>query len=654
MTTMRKKFELLTLSLVFVAAFGTTALAQTPIDDVQVYTDAGLPASPFDGQSVTIRGVITVNRGTYNSGTHYVQDATGGMTIFDSSSPALAVGDEVEVTGTVTSFPVGAGEIQLGTSTWTFINSPGPVTPAALTVAQVHDNDNSGTLNAADFEIIGDLVTVTGTIAYLPGAEPPPFPIGTGQGSIGLTDGTDTLLVFIDRTTGIDPSGLDNGDAYAITSPVVLFNNFFELKPRFQTDLVENPGNPAPVIQAVVPTPWTPIASQSVVIEADITDNGSVASATLFYADAGTGSFSSTSMTNTGGDTYEGTIPGTTAAGIDYYIMAADNTAQTATVPASAPASVLQLAVGTTSIIEIQQTMIAGSDSSAFHGDLVNVEGVITVAPGELQAGGTSNYIVADPAGGDWSGLFVFEGSGANVFFRGDQVRISGFIGEFAGSTEILPQAGSAVELVNINQPLPPIEPYSTDVLDLTEALESVVVQTFVAAVTDTVFAGLDWLMTDAASDSAVYVDSAPSVTYVATIGDAVKVTGVMDTRFGRNELVPRNDLDISIFTAADDDAAIIPERGFASLKSINPNPFNPSTTIKFSVPETGLTDLSVYNSRGERVRNLVSGSLEAGDHELIWDGRDQAGASVSSGVYYAWLRFDTQRPTVQKMTLVK
>ena len=58
------------------------------IDDIQVYDAGGAPASPYLGQSVTVTGAITVVKGTYNSGTWYVQDATGGITFFDS---ALAV-----------------------------------------------------------------------------------------------------------------------------------------------------------------------------------------------------------------------------------------------------------------------------------------------------------------------------------------------------------------------------------------------------------------------------------------------------------------------------------------------------------------------------------------------------------------------------------
>ena len=380
----------------------TPAQAQTDIDDIQVYDGTGAPASPFDGQLVTIQGVITTFRGTFNSGTHYVQDATGGMQIFDPGSPGtLAVGDEVSVTGTVGSF---GGEVQLGSSTWTFIGSPGQPAAVVSDVPGVLDNDGSGTQTAADYEVVGTLTSVTGTIVFLPGVEAPPFPGNTGQGSFGLTDVSgDTLQVFIDRTTGIDTAGVAEGETYQITSPVTSFNGLLQLKPRFQADLIENPGDPFPQVSNVTPNPWTPETSQSVTVSATMTDAGGILSATLFYKDASSGSFSSVAMSNVGGDTYEGTIPGSTDTGLDYYVVAEDTSNQVTSVPGDAPASFLSIAVGTTSIVDIQSTLQAGSDASAFGGQLVNVEAIITVAPGELQTSGTSNYAAGEAQGGGWT-----------------------------------------------------------------------------------------------------------------------------------------------------------------------------------------------------------------------------------------------------------
>jgi FlgD Ig-like domain len=65
------------------------------------------------------------------------------------------------------------------------------------------------------------------------------------------------------------------------------------------------------------------------------------------------------------------------------------------------------------------------------------------------------------------------------------------------------------------------------------------------------------------------------------------------------------------------------------------PNPFNPSTTIRFSLSARERATVSVYDARGQLVRTLLDETRAAGDHDAHWDGRDANGKSVSSGVYF-------------------
>ena len=65
------------------------------------------------------------------------------------------------------------------------------------------------------------------------------------------------------------------------------------------------------------------------------------------------------------------------------------------------------------------------------------------------------------------------------------------------------------------------------------------------------------------------------------------------------------------------------------------PNPFNPTTTIKFSLKEAGDVSIKIYNIKGSVVRTLVDGQLNAAYHEVVWDGKDNAGKQVSSGLYF-------------------
>jgi hypothetical protein len=88
-------------------------------------------------------------------------------------------------------------------------------------------------------------------------------------------------------------------------------------------------------------------------------------------------------------------------------------------------------------------------------------------------------------------------------------------------------------------------------------------------------------------------------------------------------------------------------------LDQNSPNPFNPRTTIRFSLPEAGRTRLAVYDIRGRRVALLVDEVLAAGDHAVVWDGRDGRGGRAGSGVYLYRLEAKGQ-VTSRRMTLVK
>jgi hypothetical protein len=70
-------------------------------------------------------------------------------------------------------------------------------------------------------------------------------------------------------------------------------------------------------------------------------------------------------------------------------------------------------------------------------------------------------------------------------------------------------------------------------------------------------------------------------------------------------------------------------------LSAAVPNPFNPSTTIRYSIEKGGNTELSVYDVAGRRIRTLVSGFVPEGDHEVTWNGQDDRGMPAASGVYF-------------------
>ncbi|MCK5126051.1 MAG: S8 family serine peptidase [candidate division Zixibacteria bacterium] len=83
------------------------------------------------------------------------------------------------------------------------------------------------------------------------------------------------------------------------------------------------------------------------------------------------------------------------------------------------------------------------------------------------------------------------------------------------------------------------------------------------------------------------------------------------------------------------------------------PNPFNPATTISFSLPKAGEVIAQVFDILGREVRTLSNSYYPAGEHELFWDGKNKDGQSVASGVYFYRVRHDSENLT-RKMVLMK
>ena len=77
------------------------------------------------------------------------------------------------------------------------------------------------------------------------------------------------------------------------------------------------------------------------------------------------------------------------------------------------------------------------------------------------------------------------------------------------------------------------------------------------------------------------------------------------------------------------------------------PNPFNPITTIEFSVPETGHVEVAIFNVNGRKIAQLVNEHMSAGWHSTTWKGRTESGEATASGVY--WYRVSTAGQDVSK-----
>lgn len=102
---------------------------------------------------------------------------------------------------------------------------------------------------------------------------------------------------------------------------------------------------------------------------------------------------------------------------------------------------------------------------------------------------------------------------------------------------------------------------------------------------------------------------------------------------------------------ATEDLLLIAPES--AILHPNYPNPFNPSTTIRFEIAMSSPVKLAIYNTRGQLVKTLLDTDMPGGTHDLVWDGKDQQGRSVASGVYFYRMTLPNSVHS-RKMLLIK
>ncbi|MCP4545155.1 MAG: T9SS type A sorting domain-containing protein [bacterium] len=167
---------------------------------------------------------------------------------------------------------------------------------------------------------------------------------------------------------------------------------------------------------------------------------------------------------------------------------------------------------------------------------------------------------------------------------------------------------------------------------------------------------GVDWVSLEHTMESAT-----EWLQFTFNLADYVTLTDQVQVRFiaadeGSGTLVEAAVDDFHLLVAygvqtAVDNPSALPSR--LALGGNYPNPFNPTTTITFDMPATGKVDLAIYDVTGRRVATLVQGMVEAGSHEVIWQGRDDRGVSVASGLYFSRLISGGELHT-RKMLLLK
>jgi hypothetical protein len=165
-----------------------------------------------------------------------------------------------------------------------------------------------------------------------------------------------------------------------------------------------------------------------------------------------------------------------------------------------------------------------------------------------------------------------------------------------------------------------------------------------------TVYRALTWITLDRSHGSVPQGSSDDIEVILDTRGlplDTYEAEIVISHNAGDPVVVPVTLIVESDLSAIGDDSARL------VLARNQPNPFNPRTTISFTLPAADRVNLSVYDVRGRRVRTLLDGGLSAGTHFVIWEGKNDAGQNLASGVYFYHLHTATESLS-KKMLLLK
>jgi len=646
-------------------------LLKTPVDNTS-------DRSYFYKDTVTVTGIVTMPTGLSYAGAGIkfnFEAPEGGpwsglMSYHPDSTayPALFEGDEIEMTGYVDEYNTAPSNM---TEFW--ITSPINILNAGMALPKV-DSIKTGDLRwPTTAEQWGTVMVKVGN-AKVTNVTPQYelFKVDDGSGGVLVDDDSDSMLNYPDpplKSTIASLSGwvYHHYGSYADSTE-------YKLEPLYRSWIIM--GAAPLAIKNTKRDCVAPNAAQSVTVTTTLDPLSSVGGAKLFYK-VGEGTYQSLTMT-LNGSLYSAVIPPQPLNSfVSYYIEATDIASNKSYDPPDQTIANYSYVVleGNPTLAQIQYTPWKFGDSP-FQGQKVVVEAVVTAD--SLFYAKFAAWPIQD-AKGAWNGIYIWGKSLPNNLHRGDRVRVYGtvddhnidYLYKWEGNTEIL---ADSLKVLSKGQPLPGVAAVTTgDLVDKSasaESYEGVLVQ--VRNATLTAINQYDVTINDGSGpclldgDCFVGRDQDPNpyfylnriLKFLIVGGDTVRVgeqinvaQGVFLFSFGTHKIEIRNLYDIGTVTGVKD--AVVEQPLQFSLEQNYPNPFNPETRLYFQLPKDSEVQLVIYNMRGQMVRNLIEQHYPAGHHVENWDGRDNHGNLVPSGVYIYRIKAGDYI-AARKMTLIK
>ncbi|MCF7912376.1 MAG: T9SS type A sorting domain-containing protein [Candidatus Cloacimonetes bacterium] len=294
------------------------------------------------------------------------------------------------------------------------------------------------------------------------------------------------------------------------------------------------------------------------------------------------------------------------------------------------------------------------SGESPYLLQVVTIEEAVVVGVGWKPNGGHASFFVVDPDGGPWSGVYVYDYDEAYVWSvsEGDLVTITATVDEYYGFTEL----GYIEECDVIGQGTVPAPcEVNTADIEYMEAYESCLVQVDDVTVTEAQDDYGLWRVTDGSGscnidDSFFYLDDIDPPIVINVDDFWGRIVGMVSYSYDEYSINPRYPEDL--YPNSHINESVI-DVASVTLNGNYPNPFNPVTRIDYTLQEGTTINLSVYDVAGRLVKTLYTGAQSSGDHFEIWDGTDNNGSAISSGIYFSRISYSTGVDT-NKMLLLK
>jgi len=457
----------------------------------------------------------------------------------------------------------------------------------------------------------------------------------------------------------------------------------FVIRPIYPADVVT--GATPPVVSNLKRDKALVAPNDAVTITNKVVDlDGYVSDVKLYYRVNG-GDVNIINMTKTSDTTvYSATIPAVAkdSALVDFYIWAKDNDGKTTAYPIDTVKSkYFYLVLNRPVKIQDVQYSPFGGGYSAYNNYRVTLTGVVMADTSDVQGDGNTvgARVHMQNGSGPWSGIWIY-GVDVIKLKRGDNVTVSGLIDESNGTTRV--DSITSVVVNSSNNPLPEPVLISTRIANLSngdvnaEQWESVLVKYKDVKVTNENADGNpgpyvsgnnnygEILVADTSNvGSRLELQEGNHLyhntwdTLVAKLPGAIKlkagdkfqeVRGVFFYEFSEYKLIPRKADDFIGYSPLN----VKEETGLVAkdfeLSQNYPNPFNPSTSIRFSVPVSGMVNLKIFDILGREVRTLMNEEKNSGVYTVTFDMKN-----LSSGVYFYRIQAGSFVST-KKMILMK